>query len=320
MPVITAQRRVKAHTDLVWRCVADLGGDHGVPPEASRVEVLDGEGASLRRRVISREGRGWLEEVVDWQPEQRFTVKVEAERFPVACARLRYSCSITEEENRILLRLWFDYQPRYGALSRIFGLRTRRDLESYARAQLDNWVRVIHAREWAYRVTAKTLLDEKGNQVLSVQPDTTVAAAAALLSEHRIGAVPALDSDGNIAGMISERDIVRGLSEHGEQLLTQPVANIMTKKVVVADPADNMMLIMACMSGRRIRHLPVVEAGKLLGLISIGDVIKARTNELEGQSETLRGYIDARRWHELYQELGPAAYAEEQTLSPPIAE
>jgi signal-transduction protein with cAMP-binding, CBS, and nucleotidyltransferase domain len=74
------------------------------------------------------------------------------------------------------------------------------------------------------------------------------------------------------------------------------------------------MLIMACMSSRRIRHLPVVDAGKVLGLISMGDVVKARMDELEGQSDTLRGYIEARRWHELYQEIGPAAYAEDQSL------
>ena len=311
MPVVEAQRRVKAHTDLVWRCVADLGGEHGLPPDAVRVEVLDGEGLGLRRRVVPSAGHGWQEEVVDWQPEQRYTVRVEAHRFPVACAGLRYTCRIVEEDNRILLRLWFDYQPRFGVFNRFWGGSTRRALAEYARQQLDSWVRVIHAREWAYRVTAKKLLDEKGNDVLSVNPDTTVAAAAELLKEHRIGAVPALAEDGSIAGMVSERDIVRALSEHGAEVMQQTVGAIMTRKVIVADPADNMMTIMSCMSGRRIRHLPVVAGDRLLGLISIGDVVKARIDELEGQSEVLRGYIEARRWHELYQEMGSAAYREE---------
>jgi CBS domain-containing protein len=314
MPVVEAHRRVKAHADLVWRCVADLGGDHGLPPEAVRVEVLEGEGEGLQRRVIDAAGNSWQEECVEWQPEKRFTMRVDADKFPTACTRLRYTCSVTEEENRILLQLWFDYQPRFGLLGRLFYFSTRRALADYARLQVDNWVRVIHAREWAFRVTAKTLLDDKGSRVLSVLPDTTVADASELLSEHRIGAVPALNADGSIAGMVSERDIVRGLSEHGAALLQRPVGEIMTRKVIVADPSDNMMLIMGCMSDRRIRHLPVVENGNLLGLISIGDVVKARIDELEGQSETLQGYIEARRWHELYQEVGPAAYSEDQSL------
>jgi len=112
MPVVEAQRRVKAHADLVWRCVADLAGDHGVPPGASRVEVLEGVGLGLRRRVISREGLGWQEEVIDWQPEQRYSVRVEAAKFPVTLAGLRYTCSVVEEDNRILLRLGVDDQPR----------------------------------------------------------------------------------------------------------------------------------------------------------------------------------------------------------------
>ncbi len=314
MPVIEAQRRVKAHAALVWRCVADLGGDGGVPPGAVRAEVLGGDGLGMRRRIITPAGRGWVEECVEWQPEQRFTMEVEASRFPVSCAKLRYSCSVTETENRILLRLWFDYQPRFGLLSGIFGLGVRRALANYARQQVDNWVRIIHAREWAYRITARRLLDGKGSEVLSVQPDMRVEAAAALLREYRIGAVPALGPDGRIAGMVSERDIVRGLAERGSSLLSQPVASIMTRKVIVADPDDNMMVVMASMSGNRIRHLPVVEDDRMLGLISIGDVVKARIDELEGQSETLRGYIEARRWNELYQELGPAAYQEEQNL------
>jgi CBS domain-containing protein len=308
MPVIAAERRVSAHAGLVWRCVANLGGDDGLPPLASRVEVVSGQGASLRRRVIPREGRGWQEEVIDWQPEKGFTVRVDTERFPIAVSSLRYSVSLLADNNRTVLRLFFDYRPRFGMLSLVFGRHIRRDIRRYAQQQLDSWVRVIHAREWAYRVTARHLLDEKGSDVVAVTPMTAVHEAARILRERRIGAVPALDADGNIAGMVSERDIVRGLAEQGAPILNRPVDEIMTRKVVVADPDDNMMLIMACMSSKRIRHLPVMDQGQLLGLISIGDVVKARIDELEGQSDTLRGYIEARRWHELYQELGPGVY------------
>ena len=94
MSVIAAERRVKAHAHVVWRCVADLAGDEGLPPDASRVEVVSGEGASLRRRVIPREGRGWQEDVIEWQPEHSFTVRVQTDRFPVALQSLRYTVSI----------------------------------------------------------------------------------------------------------------------------------------------------------------------------------------------------------------------------------
>jgi signal-transduction protein with cAMP-binding, CBS, and nucleotidyltransferase domain len=129
------------------------------------------------------------------------------------------------------------------------------------------------------------------------------------LRKNRIGSVLVLDSDGGIAGVVSERDIVRGLADFGPGVLHRSVTDIMTRKVVVAHPEDNMVLVMACMSDRRIRHLPVMDGDELVGIISIGDVVKTRIQELEGESETLRGYIDARRWRELYMEIGPAAYA-----------
>jgi len=146
--------------------------------------------------------------------------------------------------------------------------------------------------------------------VHSVRPDTPISEVAEALKQFRIGTALVLDGDESIAGVLSERDIVRGIAESGAGLLGQAAETIMTRDVITADPEDNMMSVMACMSERRIRHLPVVDADQVLGLISIGDVIKARISELEGQSETLLDYIEARRWHELYKEVGPAAYAE----------
>jgi CBS domain-containing protein len=313
MPVLEVQRRVKARGDMVWRIVSDLGGDACVPPTAGRVEVIAGEGLGMTRRVVGRDGFAWEEECVSWEPGRRYSVRIDPTEFPLRFAQLRYTCSVLEESDQVRLRLYFDYLPRFGFVGRLLErFSHRRGLASYAHQIMDNWVRLIHAREWAHRVTASSLLEEKGGYVHSVTPATTVSAAAAMLREHRIGSVLVLDADQTIAGMVSERDIVRGLAEQGAALLEQSVALIMTREVIVASPEDNMMLVMASMSDHRIRHLPVVGAGETLGVISIGDVIRARLVELEGQSETLRGYIEARRWHELYQEIGPAAYASEQ--------
>ncbi len=312
MPVLEVQRSVTAHADLAWSIVADLGGESGVPPAAKRVELLGGEGRGLRRRVIGNDGFAWIEECTDWEHQRRYSMVVEARDFPISFTAIRYTCAMAVEDGSVLLRLYFDYLPRFGVLGTLLDrFTTRRRLAVYAHQILDNWVRIIHAREWAYRVTVSSLLDEKGREVFSVSPATTVAEAATVLREHRIGSVIVLEQDKSIAGVVSERDIVLGLAERGSAVLQEPVSAIMTRKVIVAKPTDNMMLVMACMSNRRIRHLPVVEEGSPVGVISIGDVVKARMSELEGQSETLRDYIEARRWHELYREIGPAAYTED---------
>lgn len=311
MAIVEVQRRVKASRAMVWSIVADVTGDAGVPPAAKRVELLEGEGLGLRRKIAGRDGVAWTEQCVLWEPERLYSMEVDAGSFLIPCARLRYTASVSEDAGTVLIRLYFDYAPRYGVIGQFlerFG--SRRRLESYAAQVLDNWVRVVHAREWAFRVTAKSIIEEKGGHVHAVKPATPVSEVAAILSKNRIGAVLVLDPAGLIAGVLSERDIVRGLAESGGNVLNKPASDIMTSKVITAHPDDNMMSVMGCMSERRIRHLPVVEDKQVLGLISIGDVIKARISELEGQSETLLDYIEARRWHELYKEIGPAAYAD----------
>jgi CBS domain-containing protein len=311
MAVVESRRRVKAHSKMVWSIVADLKGDPGVPPAAKRVEVLAGAELGLRRRIFGRDGHVWEEECVGWEPERLYSVAVVAKDFPVACAKLRYTCSIAEDSGTVLLRLYFDYQPRFGTLGRLldrFG--AQRALQSYAAEVMDNWVRIIHAREWVYRVTARSIIEEKGGHIHAVHPSTPVSEVVDMLREFRIGSLVVLDDQEKIAGVLSERDVVQGLAEEGAALLQQTAGQIMSANVIVVGPEDNMMSVMTCMSERRIRHLPVVEGDELLGLISIGDVIKARMSELEGQSETLLDYIEARHWHALYRELGPAAYVE----------
>lgn len=315
MAVVEVRRRVTANTRMVWNIVADLQGDAGVPPAAKSLTVLEGTAASglgLKRRITGREGHSWDEECVGWEDGRLYSMALIGGDFPAPCAQLRYTCSVAEDAGTVLIRLYFDYQPRFGLLGQWFDkLGSRKQLQVYARELLDNWVRIVHAREWAYRVTTRSILEDKGAHVHAVTPATLVSEVIAMLREHRIGSVLVLDGGEEIAGVLSERDIVRALGESGAAVLEQEAGSIMTTTVITAAPDDNMMSVMACMSERRIRHLPVVEGSEVLGLVSIGDVIKARMSELEGQSETLLDYIEARRWHEAYKEIGPAAYAEE---------
>lgn len=311
MPVLELQRRVNAQPDLVWGVVADLAGDASRQPFMSRVDLHGPAGVGATRRIHLQDGQAWSETCVDWVPGERYTMDVAAAEFPARFATLRYTCGVAPADTGVLLRLYFDYQSRFAFAGPLLDrFKALPALRAHMAQMLDDWVRVIHVREWAYRVTVGSLLAEKGSRVHSILPEQPVREAAALLKARRIGALLVLNPDASIAGVLSERDIVLGLAEQGGQLLEQPVEAIMSRRVFVAAPAENMLHVMACMSERRIRHLPVVDQGRVLGLISIGDVIKARISELEGQSASLQEYIATRRWHDLYREIGPSAYTE----------
>ena len=139
-------------------------------------------------------------------------------------------------------------------------------------------------------MTVRSILDSKGHQVLSVEPDAKLAAAIKILGEKKIGAVLVM-SESRIEGILSERDIVRALSERGAGILDEPVNAVMTRKVVSCRQADTVAGIMEMMTLGKFRHLPVVEDGKVVGLISIGDIVKRRVQEYETEQEALRDYI-----------------------------
>jgi CBS domain-containing protein len=139
-------------------------------------------------------------------------------------------------------------------------------------------------------MTVRAILDTKGHQILSVEPDAKLSVAVKLLSERRIGAVLAM-SGGRIEGILSERDIVRVLGERGAAVLDEPVSVVMTRKVVSCREKDTVSSIMERMTTGKFRHLPVVEDDKVVGLISIGDIVKWRVKEFENEQEALRDYI-----------------------------
>ena len=143
-------------------------------------------------------------------------------------------------------------------------------------------------------MTVSTILAGKGREVVSVEPSTSLADAVRLLASKRIGAALVLGADRRISGIISERDIVRRLPERGAAMLDGPVADIMVKEVRCAAPDDEVESLMAVMTTHRIRHLPVVREGELVGIVSIGDVVKHRVDALEDDNRALVDYIHAR--------------------------
>jgi CBS domain-containing protein len=137
------------------------------------------------------------------------------------------------------------------------------------------------------------ILRHKGHSVITVRPDATVREVLAELAEHNIGALIVSADSVTIAGIVSERDVVRALHEHGDSSLNEPVTAIMTDEVHTCGPDAHVDHLRRTMTKHRIRHLPVVKDGKLAGIVSIGDVVKSAIDELETEREHLVGYIQS---------------------------
>lgn len=153
------------------------------------------------------------------------------------------------------------------------------------------------------------ILNKKGDTVFAVPPKATVAEAAGVLARHRIGSVLVCEGasedgegcrePGGVLGILSERDIVRAMAVNGAQCLKQPVTDLMSGDVHTCSPEDNVQTVMSLMTERRIRHVPVMEGGKvggteggtLVGIVSIGDVVKSRLEEAEAEAEALNEYV-----------------------------
>jgi CBS domain-containing protein len=136
------------------------------------------------------------------------------------------------------------------------------------------------------------ILKDKGGAVFSIAPQNTVAQACAELEGRRVGALIVCDED-RVVGVLSERDVVRAIARDGEVSLERPVSDYMTRDVIFAEPAETVAVLMTRMTDRRIRHLPVLKAGRLTGVVSIGDVVKCQIAEATHEAESLRTYIAA---------------------------
>ena len=139
-------------------------------------------------------------------------------------------------------------------------------------------------------MTVASLLAKKGVKVVTIGPQDTIRQALGRLAEHNIGALVVVDGQGGLAGIVSERDIVRALAR-SEAILVEPIASIMTRDVVVGTPQDDLVVVGNTMTEHHIRHLPVFEGGRLVGMISIGDVVKAQRDQYQGEVDTLQFQI-----------------------------
>jgi CBS domain-containing protein len=140
-------------------------------------------------------------------------------------------------------------------------------------------------------MNVETILRNKGGWVTTIRPSATIAEAVDMLNRERIGALVVSEDGERVDGILSERDIVIALAEDGASLLSRQVDAIMTRRVVTCEPGDTVQELMAEMTNRRIRHFPVVTDGRLCGIVSIGDVVKNRLDEVEFEAKSLRSFI-----------------------------
>src|SRR5215217_5875206 len=141
-------------------------------------------------------------------------------------------------------------------------------------------------------MTIAAVLRSKGNAVETIAIDAPVFDAVRRLGEKRIGALPVLEQ-GRIAGIMSERDVIYCLRDHGPEVLDWPVSRVMSSPAITADPDTDVLAALALMTQRRIRHLPVVERGEIRGIVSIGDLVKHRMERIEAEADAMRAYIQS---------------------------
>ena len=141
-------------------------------------------------------------------------------------------------------------------------------------------------------MTVQAILADKGTEVATISAESTVAQAVQLLGERRIGALPVLDSE-RVTGIMSERDVIYCLRDFGAEVLDWPVSRVMTSPAVTVEPVTPILTALAMMTQGRMRHLPVVSGGRLVGIVSIGDLVKYRIERIEEEAAAMREYIQS---------------------------
>jgi CBS domain-containing protein len=141
-------------------------------------------------------------------------------------------------------------------------------------------------------MSIQAILGDKGREVATVSADARVFEAVKVLGERRIGALPVVEGD-RIVGIMSERDVIYCLKDHGAEVLDWPVSRLMTSPAITVDPSTDVLNALALITRKRVRHLPVVSGGKLIGIVSIGDLVKYRIERIEFEAQAMREYIQS---------------------------
>lgn len=313
MLILEVDKRVKGDLETIWNILTDTRTFAEVAPDINRVEAVSGEAKGMVRRIHHKSGRTWEEECKEWEPLVKFSMQVNTDSYPLPVSFMRRITSLEKKQKNVVLKIRYEYTPKYGPLGLFLDKHQIRPvLKIFATQLIDNLAKKIHQKNQDSSITAATILKSKDPAILTITPETLISEACRILTDKRIGCVIALNPQGKIAGILSERDIVNGISKSGQPILNKPATEFMTHNVIVSHPEDSLAQLMSTMSKKRIRHLPVVDDNEqLLGVISIGDTINARMSELEQESAAMHQYIEGRKWREVAMQIGRSAAAEE---------
>ncbi|MCG8379215.1 MAG: CBS domain-containing protein [Proteobacteria bacterium] len=306
-------KRVKGDPKRIWEILTDIEYFAEAAPNIIRIEHISGEGVGMIRRVHHNSGRSWEEICKDWKTESHFKMQVNSDDYPLPVTNMSRIIIMEKMKNSWAIKIRYDYTPKYGPFGLILDkYQLRPILKIFAIQLIDNFAKKIYQQNTTSTVTAESMLRSKDSTVYSITPNTSIYDACELLAEKRIGCVMVLDQDNNIEGILSERDIVRAMTTGGDSVMNKPSSDFMTRNVITSKPEDSLEIIMSCMSKHHFRHLPVVnEDDELLGVISIGDVVNTRMNELENESNVMQQYIEGRKWREVAMQIGHGAASKE---------
>ena len=316
MFTIVVDKRVKGEPESIWQLITSSQSFADAAPDIVRVEEINAQGATHARRVHHRSGRSWEEHCKKWLPHQRYTMQINTDSYPLPVNSIRRSFTITPLKRNVRLSIHYEYSASMGPLGYFVDkYQIRPVLTLFATQLLDNLARRINQISTDQIVSAQTILDSKDNRLYTIIPETRVSEVCRILTEQRIGCVIALDEQQKIVGIFSERDVVNAIANAGGQaILNNSIDQHMTHDVILCRPEDSMHDIMSRMSENRIRHLPVVDsAQKLLGVISIGDIVNHRMSELQQETDAMHQYIEGRKWREVAMQYGRDAAAEDFT-------
>jgi CBS domain-containing protein len=298
MTQIRLQQTLTAKGSAAWSVVRDFSRLVDFDPELSEAVVTRGAGADAVVRLVNHAGQAWEERCVEYRSGCSWTLACQDDSLPFPFRRRAREVTVTDtDDGQCELAYELNYTTRWGPLGALKVSAARQ--RSLAQQTLEAMVHGVRDDQWRHTVSVQSILNRKGENVVSVAPDDTVRSVAALLQANGIGAVLVLDADDQLVGLVSERDITYGIARDGAGILDQPVASIMSSNLVVCSPEHDMEYVMLCMTDKRIRHLPVLADGQLKGIVSIGDVVLQRIAALESQSQTMREYIESREWRYL---------------------
>ncbi len=285
---------------LVWQVVGDVGNWPTLFNDFTRVQATQRAGTTTTATGIDSRARSFTMTVASEADEalQERTMSVvfdPSQSRPGGMQTLVWSLSAQSDQTKLTLSATYDKPlPLVGTL--LARLRGQTSTEQVLRDAFDAVVHQAHEQVRHYHETVQTMLSQKSSTIISALPGDSVRRICELINTHRIGAVLIVESNGDLVGLVSERDVVYQLAAQGPEVLDRPASDIMTRDLIVCERGSDLLFVMTCMTENKIRHLPVMDGDKLVGVISIGDVVQQRMHSLEAESGTLRDYIAAREW------------------------